>query len=153
MADSKNRYVCGFDIYCGKNETSCANNAQVMDPDCTQTTRTVIGLLDSVQLLGKGHIVYLANFYNSYQLNLELYARDSKAVVTAKLKKGEAVYRRNGPVLYLRWYEKKRMVTMMSAVHPAVYVEVKKKYSDEKIMKPLAVYDYTQRMAGVDKHD
>ena len=39
------------------------------------------------------------------------------------------------------------MVTMMSTVHPAVY-EVKKKYSDEKIMKPLAVYDYTQRMAG-----
>ena len=167
VADSKNGYVCGFDIYCGKNETSCANNAQVMDPDCTQTTRTVVGLLDSVQLLGKGHIVYLDNFYNSYQLNLELYARDtyvasmlrsnrkgnSKAVVTAKLKKGEAVYRRNGPVLCLRWCEKKRMVTMMSTVHPAVYVEVKKKYSDEKIMKPLAVYDYTQRMAGVDKHD
>ena len=63
-------------------------------------------------------------------------------------KKGEAVYRRNGPVLCLRWCEKKRMVTMMSTVHPAVYVEVKKKYSDEKIMKPLAVYDYTQRMAG-----
>ena len=138
-----------------------------MGPDCTQTTRTVVGLLDSVQLLGKGHIVYLDNFYNSYQLNLELYARDtyvactvrsnrkgnSKAVVTAKLKKGEAVYRRNGPVLCLRWCEKKRMVTIMSIVHPAVYVEVKKKYSDEKIMKPLAVYDYTQRMAGMDKHD
>ena len=45
----------GFDIYCSKNETSCAKNAQVMDPDCTQTTRTVVGLLDSVQLLGKGH--------------------------------------------------------------------------------------------------
>ena len=100
VADSKNGYVCGLDIYCGKNETSCTNNAQVIDPDCTQTTRTVIGLLDSVQLLGKGHIVYLDNFYNSYQLNLQLYARDtfvcgmlrsnrkgnSKAVVTAKLK-------------------------------------------------------------------
>ena len=112
----------------------------------TQTPRTVVGLLDSVQLLGKGHIVYLDNFYNSYQLNLELYVRDmyvagmlrsnrkgkSKAVVTAKLKKGEAVYRRNGPVLCLRWCEKKRMVTMMSTVHPAVNVEVKKKYSDEK---------------------
>ena len=92
--------VCGFDIYCGKNETSCAKNAQVMDPDCTQMTRTLVGLLDSVQLLGKGHIVYLDNFYNSYKLNLELYVRDtyvastlrsnrkgnSKAVVIAKLK-------------------------------------------------------------------
>ena len=40
---------------------------------------------------------------------------------------------------------------MMSTVHSAVYVEVKKRYSDEKIMKPLVVYDYTQWMAGVDK--
>ena len=111
--------------------------------------------------------MFLDNFYNSYQLNLELYARDtfvcgmprsnwkgnSKAVVTAKLKKGEAVYKRNGPVLCLKWCEKKRSVTMMSTVHSAVYVEVKKRHSDDKIMKPLAVYDYTQKMAGVDKHD
>ena len=69
----------------------------------------------------------------------------------AKLKKGEAVYRRNGPVLCLKWCEKKRSVTMMSTVHSAVYVEVKKRHSDDKIMKPLAVYDYTQKMAGVNK--
>ena len=53
---------------------------------------------------------------------------DSKAVVTAKLKKGEAVYRWNGPVLCLKWCEKKRSVTVMSAVHPAVYVEIKKRH-------------------------
>ena len=135
--------------------------------DCTKTTRTVIALLDSVQLLEKGHIVYLDNFYNSYQLNLELYARDtfvcgmlrsnrkgkSKAVLMAKLKKGEAVYRRNGPVLCLKWCEKKRSVTMISTVYSTVYAEVKKRHSDDKIMKPLAVYDNTQKMAAVDKHD
>ena len=53
----------------------------------------------------------------------------------------------------LKWYEKKRSVTMMSTVHSAVYVEVKKRHLDDKIMKPLAVYDYTQKMAGIDKHD
>ena len=42
---------------------------------------------------------------------------------------------------------------MMSTVHSALYVEVKKRYSDEKIMKPLVVYDYTKWMAGVDKND
>ena len=41
---------------------------------------------------------------------------------------------------------------MMSTVHSAAYVEVRKRYSDEKVMKPLGVYDYTQRMAGVDKN-
>ena len=49
----------GFDVYCGDtNETSCANDATVLDPECTKTTRTVAGLLDSVQLLDKGHFVY-----------------------------------------------------------------------------------------------
>ena len=74
VADAKNGFVCGFDVYCGKNETSCAKNATVLDPQCTQTTKTVVGLLDSVQLLDKGHFVYLDNFYNSYELNLELLA-------------------------------------------------------------------------------
>ena len=45
-----------------------------------------------------------------------------------QLKKGEAVYRRNGPVLCLKWCEKKRSVTVMSTVHPAVYVEIKKRH-------------------------
>ena len=81
VADAENGFVCGFDVYCGKNETSCANNATVFDPECTQTTKTVVGLLDSVQLLGKGHFVYLDNYYNSYQLNLELLGCDTFCLV------------------------------------------------------------------------
>ena len=106
VADAENGFVCGFDVYCGKNETSCANNSNVLDPECTQTTRTVIGLLDNVQLLDKGHFVYLDNFYNSYQLNLELLSRytfvcgtlrknrkgNPKAVVNAKMKKGGRLF-------------------------------------------------------------
>ena len=122
VADALNGFVCGFDVYRGKNQVSCANDAKVLDPECTQTTRTVVGLLDSLQLLERGHFVYLDNYYNSYQLNLELLGHytfvggtlrknckgNSKAVVNAKLKKGEAVYRRNGNVLCLKWCEKKK---------------------------------------------
>ena len=93
----------GWTYIVGKNATLCAKNAPVMNPKCTQTTKTVVGLLDSVQLLDKGHIVYLDNFYNSFELQFELYSRDtymagtlrknckgnSKAVVNATLKKGE----------------------------------------------------------------
>ena len=76
MADASNGFVCGFDVYCGKDQISCANNATVIDAhDCTKTTRTVVGLLDSIKLLDKGHFVYFDNFYNSYQLNLELLGR------------------------------------------------------------------------------
>ena len=42
---------------------------------------------------------------------------------------------------------------MMLTVHSAVYVELKKRYSDEKILKPLALYDYTQMMKSVNKND
>ena len=85
--------------------------------------------------------MYLNNFYNSYELQLELYSRDtytvgilqknckgnSKAIVNVNLKKGEAVYRRNG-VPEMLW--EKMSVIMMSTVHLAVYVEVKKRHSD-----------------------
>ena len=168
MADAENRFVCRFDVYCGKDETSYANNATVLDKECIKTTRTVVGLLDSIQLLDKGHLVYLDNFYNSYQLNLELLSKytflcctlrknrkgNPKAVVNAKLKKGEVVYRRNGNVLCLKWCEKKKSVTMMSTIHSAVYVEVKKRNGgNRKVKKPLAVFDYTQRIGDIDKSD
>ena len=39
----------------------CAVNAQVPDPDCNQTTRVVIGLLDKARLLDKGHHVYMCH--------------------------------------------------------------------------------------------
>ena len=168
VTDAENAFVCGFDVYCGKNDTCCANNANVFDPECTKTTRTVVGLLDSVQLLDKGHFVYLDNWYNSWELNLELLSRytyvsgtlrknrrgNPKAVVKANLKKGEAVYRRNGNVLCIKWCQKKKCVTMMSTIHSAVSVEVNKRgRRNTKVTKPLVVHDYTQKMRGVDRND
>ena len=159
VADALNGFVCGFDVYCGKNQVSCANDANVLDPQCTQTTRTVVGLLGSLQLLERGHFVYLDNYYNSYELNLEFLGcytfvcgmlrknckGNSKTVVNAKLKKGFEG---------LKWCEKKRSVTMMTTIHSAVYVEVNRRNrEDDKIKRPLAVYDYTQKMSGVDLND
>ena len=59
VCDAKNGFICGFDIYCGKGMTECAVDAPVTDNTCTVTTKTVIGLLDSMQLLNKHHFVYL----------------------------------------------------------------------------------------------
>ena len=64
------------------------------------------------------------------------------------------MYRRNGNVLCLKWCEKKRSVTLMTTIHRAVYVEVKRRNREnDKVKKPLAVYDYTQKMSGVDGND
>ena len=62
-----------------------------------------------------------------------------KALVNAKLKKGEAVYRRNGNVLCLKWCEKKRSVTMTTTIHSAVYVEVKKRGREGKYQNKEAI--------------
>ena len=64
------------------------------------------------------------------------------------------MYRRNANVLCLKLCEKKKSVTMMTTIHHAVYVEVNRRNREnDKVKKPLAVYDYTQKMSGVDRND
>ena len=47
-----------------------------------------------------------------------------KAVTTAKLKKTETVFRCNGPLLAIKWCDK-RAVTVLTTIHAAVHVENK----------------------------
>ena len=43
---------------------------------------------------------------------------------------------------------------MMTTIHSALYVEVNRRNREnDKVKKPLAVYDYTQKMSGVDLND
>ena len=65
VSDSKTGYVVGFDVYTGKNKTDCYKTAKTLDPKCTPTTKTVVGLLQSCNLVGKGHHVYLDSYYSS----------------------------------------------------------------------------------------
>ena len=61
-------------------------------------------------------------------------------------KKGDCMFRRNGPILYLKWREKKD-VTMLTTIHKAVMVEMGKHDAfGEKIEKSEAVYYYFCRM-------
>ena len=107
VSDAKTGFVIGFEVYTGKKTTQCAVNAQVLDPDCNQTTRVVIGLLDKARLLDKGHHVYMDNYYSSPCLYEELHFRSTfgcgtcrsnrkylpKAVTKPKLKKkGDCVF-------------------------------------------------------------
>ena len=60
--------MIAFDIYTGKNKTRCALNADVLDPQSTQTTKVVLGLMKKGNLLGRGHHVYMDNYYSSPDL-------------------------------------------------------------------------------------
>ena len=85
----------------GKNKTRCALNADVLDPDSTQTTKVIVGFMQKGNLLGRGHHVYMDNYYSSPDLFLELHNKECfacgicrknrknlpKAVTTAKLKR------------------------------------------------------------------
>ena len=143
-----------------------------MDPKCTDTTKTVIGLLQSCNLVGKGHHVYMDNYYCSPELFSELHYLEMlccgtvralrknlpKAVTKVKLKeKGECVFRRNGPLLCFAWKEKKKAkknVLMLTTIHEAVLVETgKTDMLGNKVEKPEAVYYYCGRMGGVDLSD
>ena len=64
-------------------------------------------------------------------------------------KKGDCMFRRNGPLLWLKWREKKD-VTMLTTIHEAVMVEMGKCDAlGEKIEKPKPVYYYCGTMGGV----
>ena len=169
VSDTRTGYVIAFDVYTGKNKTRCALNADVLDPDSTQTTKVVLGLLKKGNLLGKGHHVYMDNYYSSPDLFFELHNKECfacgtcrknrknlpKAVTTAKLKqKGDCVFRRDGPLLCLKWQEKKD-VLMLSTIHEAVFVETGKvDRAGNKIEKPEAVYYYCSSvdLSGIISH-
>ena len=101
ICETKSGYICAFDIYIGKDQTRCLQTAQVLDPSCTTTTELVVGLMDSVHFLDKGHCKYMANFYTCPEVYEELFFHSMytcgtvhpnrkglpEAVTTAKLKK------------------------------------------------------------------
>ena len=68
VSDVRMGNVVGLDIYTGKGSTECPKIAKTLDPDCTQTTKIVVGLMQKCNLLGKGHHVYLDNYYCSPEL-------------------------------------------------------------------------------------
>ena len=111
--------------------------------------------------------MYMDNFYTSPDLYEELffcsmYACGTvhrnrkglpKAVTTAKLKKSEAVFRCNGPLLAIKWCDK-RAVTVLTTIHAAVYVETNKSDTQvNRILKPLAIVDYIKKMGGCHTSD
>ena len=84
VSDAKTGYVMGFEVHTGKTTTQCAANAEVLDPDCNQTTRIVMGLMQKARLLDKGHHVYMDNYYSSPCLYEELHYRSTFACGTCR---------------------------------------------------------------------
>ena len=76
VSEPSTGYICGFEDYTGNASGPSQGNAQEVQ-DASKTSCTVLGLLDSVQLLDMGHHVYFDNYYNSPDLIELLYKREN----------------------------------------------------------------------------
>ena len=81
ICEAKSRYICAFDIYTRKDQARCMQTAQVLYSSCTTTTKLVVGLMDSIHFLDKGHCMYMDNFYTSPELYEELFSISHMPVV------------------------------------------------------------------------
>ena len=84
VSDARMGHVVGLDICTGKSSTECAKITKKLDPDCTQTTKIVVGLMQKCNLLGKGYHVYLDNYYCKPELFSELHYLETFACGTVR---------------------------------------------------------------------
>ena len=138
VSEPSTGYICGFVVYTGDASDQSQGNVQEVQ-DVSKTSCTVLGLLDSVQLLDMGHHVYFDNYYNSPILIYLLDKRKTHAfgtirknqkslplaVTQAKLKQGETVFYCKNNLLALKWMDK-REVYILSGLHKATNVISKK---------------------------
>ena len=169
VSESNTGFIIGYDIYSGKkNRFSCERLSRTLDRTCTKTTKVVMGLLERCSLLDNGYNIYMDNYYTSPELFEELYYRNTFACGTVRKnrkglphavsapkfkKKGDMVFRRNGPLLALKWFDK-RSVYMLTTIHDGVMINTGKvNLNNEEIWKPEAVHEYVKYMRAVDLGD
>ncbi|XP_045446632.1 piggyBac transposable element-derived protein 4-like [Melitaea cinxia] len=126
------------------------------------TEKVVLHLLKD--FLGKGHSVYMDNFYNSYNLAAKLLTHKTYCtgtlrkkrefnpeIVNSKMKKGDnkSVFH-NG--IHIGCYRDKRYIPYISTEHDDEMVTVTNKRGISK-EKPKALAFYNRFMSGIDRQD
>ncbi|XP_046142326.1 piggyBac transposable element-derived protein 4-like [Osmia bicornis bicornis] len=158
LCDTKSGFVQDFIIYNGSLTTvNCVNEF------IGKSGNIVMELLKPY--LGKGHTLYVDNWYTSPTLFILLHHNRTNAcgtvrkrrkgmpVIQNKLKTGEVSFRSSKYLLAMRWCDK-REVYMLSSFHSEEFVETKRHYrTREMIMQPKCVFDYNKLMGAVDKTD
>ena len=165
--ESCSAYTVGFEVYTGR-WFQPYPDADNTDVDEGQSYKIVMGLLSQCNLLHKGHSIYMDSYYMSPVLVDALGSRDTIAVGTTrptrkempealrktKLEKGEAMWRRRGDLLAMKWHDK-HDVTVLSNGHTATWGIDGKKVDAEglPVLKPTAVLEYNKYMGGTDMAD
>ncbi|XP_062570286.1 piggyBac transposable element-derived protein 4-like [Saccostrea cucullata] len=156
LCDSSNGYCSRFEMYHGTQE-NVSNKGKIYD--------LVMRLMNPY--LGKGHKLYVDNFYTSPILFHDLFQRRTGAcgtmrvnrkgvpadLKTVKLKKGESVAMTNWTLQLLNC---KRDVHMCTTVHNAEFINVPGRVdrtTGQPIQHPRCIVDYDKYMGAVDRCD
>uniref|UniRef100_A0AAY5K4P2 PiggyBac transposable element-derived protein domain-containing protein n=1 Tax=Esox lucius TaxID=8010 RepID=A0AAY5K4P2_ESOLU len=117
--------------------------------------------------LGKGHTLYVDNWYSSPTLFQHLLSNNTGACGTVrsnrkgmprfssrKMQKGEVEFLDNGKQLAVKWHDK-RDVHVLSTVHTATMSETGRvdHLTGERKVKPDCVQEYNKKMGAVDRVD
>ncbi|KAJ8381252.1 hypothetical protein SKAU_G00020300 [Synaphobranchus kaupii] len=116
--------------------------------------------------LGKGHVLYVDNWYSSPMLFQHLLHQGTGACGTVrlnrrgmptfpkKMKRGEVTFRENGTQLAVKWQDK-RDVNFLTTVHPSSMAQSGRldHFTGEPKVKPARVLDYNKKMGAVDRAD
>ncbi|GFO43813.1 PiggyBac transposase uribo2 [Plakobranchus ocellatus] len=157
LCDAENGYVSKFKIYTGKE----GNRA-----DKDHGANVVRKL--SQEFHGKGHCVYMDNFFSSIPLFEELKTKGTLAcgilrsnrkgipynIRSKKLKKGESDFRRKGDLMCMKYHDKNE-VYLLSTAHSSRNINTGKinRRTQEPIVKPEVVAAYNNYMKGVNQFD
>ena len=63
VSENVSGYISGFSVYTGKNSNELVAENATLDPNCTTTTKTVMGLLHKTQLLDNHQTVFFDNYF------------------------------------------------------------------------------------------
>ena len=75
-----------------------------------------------------------------------------KALIRAKLKKGESCFHRNVELLCLKWCDKHQVI-VLTTIDDAVKIAWKHEHHGKAKFKPKAFVEYTNNMRGCDLSD
>ena len=79
LSEAASGNICSFSTYTGKGTSDLLKGCAIWDPDCSRTTKTVIGHLDKVQISDTGRLIYFGNYYSSSGLLKEMFKRKTYA--------------------------------------------------------------------------
>jgi len=132
--------------------------SSLITPNTSKTATVVLELLEI--LFGRGHTLWIDNFFSSPELarklkiehftdcvgTLKLNRKNiPKEVKDKKLEKGDILSRHSGPVTVLKWRDK-RNVTRVSVYYSADTQRVSNKGKETE--KPFCMIDYNYNMGG-----